>query len=171
MLTRFANQARHAIFVKPHIFVDSAASLEPVLHQLIPISGHMGIRVVDYDGSCLTLAAPLDKNINHQGSAFGGSLYSVAALAGWGLLQLKMSELGIDTDTVIASGEVKYHRPVFADFECFCSLPETWPQFVNRLAARGKARIELAPGIRVNGQSAMVLTGSYAVIERKPEAV
>lgn len=167
MLTRFANQSGDVFQVKPHIFVDSAASLESAFHKMIPISGHMGIRVLAYDGSRLTLAAPLANNINHQQSAFGGSLFSIAALAGWGLLQLKLGELDIDAETVIASGDVSYSRPVFADFQCVCSLPDKWPAFEERLTARGKAPIKLAPCILVDGQAAMQLTGTYVVIERR----
>ena len=61
--------------MKPKIFVDSIKSLENVFHELIPISQHMGVKVVNYTGSELTLAAPLANNINHQLSAFGGSLF------------------------------------------------------------------------------------------------
>lgn len=167
MLTRFANQAIEAISVKPHIYVDSAASLESIYHEMIPISRHMGIKVIEYDGKTLTLEAPLSNNINHQLSAFGGSLFSVAALAGWGLLQLQLSALQIDCDTVIAGGDLAYHLPVFEDFRCRCTLPETWPGATQRLRERGKAPIELAPEILVDGQQAMTLKGTYVVIERK----
>ena len=45
-------------------------SLQHAYHTLIPISQHMGIQVVSYDGSCLRVTAPLANNINHQQSAF-----------------------------------------------------------------------------------------------------
>lgn len=137
---------------------------------MIPISRQMGIRVVEYDGEKLTLTAPLANNINHQLSAFGGSLFSVAALAGWGLLQLKLSELGMDCDVVIAGGDVSYRRPVFADFSCACEVPATWQAFATRLKRTGKAAIELAPCVEADGEPAMILTGKYVVIERGPEA-
>lgn len=126
----------------------------------------MGIRVSAWDGRKLTLAAPLAANVNHQMSAFGGSLFSVAALAGWGLLQLKLTELALDCDTVIASGDVSYRRPVFADFECACELPDDWDTAAGRLLRDGKVAIELAPCIETNGKPAMILTGKYVVIRR-----
>lgn len=151
--------------MNPRIFVDSAASLERALHELIPISAHMGIGVTAYDGRQLTLSAPLANNINHQKSAFGGSLFSVAALAGWGILQLKMSELALDTNTVIADGDVSYRRPVFSDFTCTVELPDSWPRFVARLQESGKAGIDLAPTIHVDDKLAMKFSGNYVVMQ------
>ena len=127
----------------------------------------MGLRVVDYDGSCLTLSAPLSNNINHQLSAFGGSQFSVAALAGWGLLELKMCELGVEADIVIAGGNVRYRAPVFEDFTCRCELPGSWQAFVDRFSSRGKASVELTPTVYVQNVAAMELGGTYVVIARE----
>ena len=151
--------------MKPHIFVDGAASLEKTLHELIPISAYMGISVASWDGHRLTLGAPLANNINHQMSAFGGSLFSVAALAGWGILQLKMSELQLDTNTVIADGNVSYRRPVFGDFTCTVDLPADWDDFVKRLTENGKAGLDLTPTINVDDKLAMKFSGSYVVMQ------
>lgn len=150
--------------MKPHIYVDSAASLEATLHKLIPISEHMGMTVRAYDGQRLTLSAPLANNINHQMSAFGGSLFSVAALAGWGLLQLKLSELDIDTNTVIADGNVSYRRPVFSDFTCTCDLPANWDECVRKLQETGKTGVDLEPLISVDKKDAMKFSGKYVVM-------
>ncbi|MDZ7686597.1 MAG: YiiD C-terminal domain-containing protein [Gammaproteobacteria bacterium] len=66
--------------------IASPEKLEAAYHELIPISGYMGIRVKSWADGRLVLSVPLAPNINHQGSGFGGSLFSVAALAGWGIL-------------------------------------------------------------------------------------
>ncbi|MBQ73546.1 MAG: hypothetical protein CMQ20_00820 [Gammaproteobacteria bacterium] len=50
--------------------------------------------------------APLANNINHQQSAFGGSLFLLSALVGWGLLQLKLTVLNLTANPVIAGGGV-----------------------------------------------------------------
>ena len=47
------------------------------------VAKHMGIVVESADDSAVVLRAPLAPNANHKGTAFGGSLYSVAVLAGW----------------------------------------------------------------------------------------
>jgi len=126
----------------------------------------MGVKVVDWDGTTLRLEAPLANNINHQQSAFGGSLFSLAALAGWGLVQLKLSETNLDCSTVIAGGDVNYALPVYGDLICVCDLPENWPDTADRLVDKGKASLRLAPTIVVDGQSAMAFNGHYVIRTR-----
>lgn len=149
--------------MEPELRIDSAASLASAYHRLIPISKAMGIAVKDYDGARLTLTAPLAANVNHQMSAFGGSLFSLAALAGWGLLQLKLTELRLDCNTVIAGGNVAYKRPVFADFDCICELPPDWDTIAAGLAASGRASLELTPWITVADETAMTFSGKYVI--------
>jgi thioesterase domain-containing protein len=126
----------------------------------------MGVRVVRYDGDSLELAAPLAANINHQQSAFGGSLFSIAALAGWGIIQLKLSEMNLDCNTVIGKGEVAYKRPVFDNFGCTCTLPKDFPAFASLLKDTGKAGIQLDAVVTVDGKPAMILTGQYVVTQK-----
>ncbi len=145
------------------IRIDSTAALEAAYHGLIPISAHMGLSVTSWSGGTLMLRAPLANNINHQQSAFGGSLFSIAALAGWGLLQLKLNSVNIDANTVIADGDVSYRRPVFDDFECICTLPESYAAFEDTLKEKGKSALILAPEIMVNGEVAMTFSGRYVV--------
>lgn len=125
----------------------------------------MGIKVVSYDGQQLILSAPLENNINHQGSGFGGSLFSVAALSGWGLLQMKMSELEIVANTVIAGGEVGYSAPVYADFTCQCSIPaeDEWKAFLDKLRSAKKASIKLKPEIHCQNRVCMGFEGNYVL--------
>jgi thioesterase domain-containing protein len=142
-------------------------SLQSALHNLIPISKHMGIEASQYDGQCLILKAPLENNINHQRSAFGGSLFSLSALAGWGILQLKLAELGIKANTVIAGGDVGYSLPVFETLVCEITLPDAYPEFQAKLIANGKASILLTTNIIVEGVSAMTFNGKFVVREIK----
>lgn len=139
------------------------ASLEAAYHSQIPISAHMGIRVTSWANDSLLLRAPLANNINHQQSAFGGSLFSIAALAGWGLLQLKLNSVNIKTNTVIADGDVSYRRPVFTDFECRCTLPASYAAFEATLRQKGKSALILTPQILVEGEVAMNFSGRYVV--------
>lgn len=140
-------------------------SLQIALHELIPVSGFMGIKAVSYDGNKLVLEAPLAPNVNHQMSAFGGSLFSVSALAGWSLMQLKLAELKLTANTVIAGGDVGYSAPVFEDIRCEISLPNTYSEFAERLKANGKASLQLTSGILLKDQTepAMAFSGKYVI--------
>lgn len=147
-----------------HVITD-LASLQSALHSLIPISAHMGITATSYDGQRLVLTAPLQANINHQMSAFGGSLFSVSALAGWSILQLKLGELGITANTVISGGDVGYTAPVFEDLVCEIALPDSYPEFVTKLQSSGRASLFLTSEIKLatTNESAMNFHGKYVV--------
>ncbi len=64
--------------------------LESVLHHDIPLTRDMGLKVLDWHDQQLRLYLPLDANVNHKSTMFGGSLYCGAVLAGWGWLHLRL---------------------------------------------------------------------------------
>ena len=152
---------------KPSIFVDSIRQLEDTMHSLTPISKAMGISVVSYDGKSLTLTAPLAPNINPHQSAFGGSLFSIAALAGWGLIQMKLSELLLDCNTVVMSGEASYERPVLQQLLCVCSLPNDSAKVFEALDREKSASATLTSIFQSNHKDAMRLAAKYH-IKKKP---
>lgn len=144
---------------------ETLARLEGVLHHEIPLSRDIGISVVDYDGMSLCLKAPLDKNTNHKSTAFGGSLYSVAVLSGWGLLYLLLQEHGLQGHIVIHESQVKYHRPVEGDIISIAMLdePEKLERFIKIFRRNGKARIRLDAEVQFEGDVAVEFHGQYVV--------
>lgn len=60
-------------------------SLEKYLHEHIPLSKAMQVSVIEAGQNKVILSAPLAPNINHVGTAFGGSESTVAILAAWSL--------------------------------------------------------------------------------------
>ncbi|NGP16503.1 YiiD C-terminal domain-containing protein [Devosia aurantiaca] len=54
------------------------ADLERHLSDQIPLSREMAVGLTAASSDVVTLQAPLTPNINYTGTAFGGSLYSVA---------------------------------------------------------------------------------------------
>ncbi len=123
------------------------------VHEHIPITAGLGAGIKSYDGLSVTIAAPLDKNINHRNTAFGGSLSAIGILSGWALLFIKMKELGLDTKLVIQSSGFEFSKPVVDDFEAVCSLPpeREYQRFLKTLARHGRARISVDSEILCNG--------------------
>jgi len=81
--------------------------LEAILHHDIPLTRAMGLRVENWEHHELRLKVPLQANINHKSSMFGGSLYCASVLAGWGWLHLRLREAGIeDGHIVIQEGQI-----------------------------------------------------------------
>lgn len=126
----------------------------------------MGVKVVSYSGDSLCITAPLSPNQNHQHSAFGGSLFAVAALAGWGLMQMKLSELLLDCNTVVMGGEVSYLRPVYDDLLCVARLPDNFDAVVKTLEAQGTAATQMTSSYECDAKVAMSLDGKYHLKQR-----
>jgi len=142
----------------------SAAALERTLHDEIPLSQAMGIRVAAYDGTSLKLTAPITPNINHKSTAFGGSLYSLAVLCGWGLVHLKLAEAKLHKHIVIQDADIRYLLPVAQDMQAECRLDENiLNKFLRTLKKHDRARLELAVIIKHQGQAAVEFSGRYVV--------
>ena len=143
--------------------VHSIHHLQQVLENEIPITRRMGIRVKDYDGSQLVLEAPLAPNMNHKSTAFGGSLYALAVLTGWGLLYLRMQELGLESHIVIFESSIIYHLPVKTDFISQCKMADekAWRRFLTIFRRKGRAKIPLLANILTRDGLAVSFRGTY----------
>ena len=82
----------------------------------------MGVR--SYDGERLELRARLEPNVNIHGVAFGGSIYSICALSGWGLLVRRLEDQGLDPRLMITGGEIRYFKPVDQTINAVSGLPD-----------------------------------------------
>jgi thioesterase domain-containing protein len=138
-------------------------ALQATLEHEIPITRHIGIEVDRYDGTCLSLRAPLVPNVNHKSTAFAGSLNAVATLAGWGLVWLILRERDLRGTIVIQESSSQYRLPVRDDFIAICAMPATQQveAFVAALQRRGKARLALSVEIRHGERVAVAFHGSY----------
>jgi thioesterase domain-containing protein len=115
------------------------------IHHVIPLTDAMAAELVAYDGQSLLVRAPLAPNSNHQGTGFGGSVYSIAVLAAWGLIELVVEDAGVDGHVVIQSGQMDYSQPVDSDFYALCQLPDEQEQqrFLSMLQRKGRGRLAL----------------------------
>lgn len=115
------------------------------INDEIPLSRALGIRLLSWDGHALLLSAPLEPNRNHQGTGFGGSVYSAAVTAAWGVTELALTDLGLRGAVVVQNGNIDYLEPVERDFYVICRLPggEIPGRFRKSLARHGKGRLDL----------------------------
>jgi len=124
---------------------------ENLLHHLdahyqgMPPVAAMQVAIAGFEGDRLRLRAPLDRNVNDKGCAFGGSLTSLMTLAGWGVATLHIQAAGMQADVFVADSQVRYLAPLYADLEAeAAAAPDAdWHAFLATLAERGRARIEL----------------------------
>ena len=140
--------------------------IEQIIHGKIPISKEMGISLERYDTTGLVIKAPLQKNINHKQTAFGGSLNAVAVLSCWAFLYLLVNQIDeTHPQIVIQKSSIRYLHPVATDFEAVCAWPEAAKiAFFQKMYYRKKkARIELTAKIFTANEPAVIFNGAFVV--------
>ena len=144
--------------------MERTIEIEKLFHDRIPITRTMNVRVKLYDGQRLVLTAPLDANINHLGTAFGGSLNTLAVLSGYGMLWLELQDY--DCHIVIRDSSISYERPVTGDLIATCDRPdnELIELFKKNYQQKGKAKIAITATIQSHGEVAVRFKGTFVAI-------
>lgn len=119
------------------------------VHAQIPITASLGARVEAYDGDLVRLSAPLAPNLNHQATAFGGSLSAIAILSGWVLVHLRLRDHGIAARVIIQRSSFEFVAPVDGDFSATAMLPpaQAWHRFLATLARHHRARVSVSSSV------------------------
>lgn len=143
------------------------AALEAFLHAKIPLTQAMGVRVALHDGTRLVLTAPLAPNINHLGTAFGGSLHTLPTLACYAGLWSLLREAGLDGHVVVKSSEAHYRQPVTGDLRAeWVRPPATSVEpFLLDLRRHRKARLNLTATVAgTEGKPAVEYSGCFVAV-------
>ena len=140
--------------------------LERYLHCNIPLTRAMGVSAIDVGEQSVTLGAPLAPNINHNGTAFGGSASAVAMLAAWSLLRTRLDAAGVIARLVIRRNTMEYEAPIAGDFEAHASIaePGDWETFLTVFQRRGKARIRVSTVLEQDGLIVAQFAGEFVAL-------
>ena len=143
-----------------------ASELQTYLHDHMPLSQAMQVRVVGVQADRVVLSAPLGPNINHQETVFGGSASALAILSAWSLLHTRLQDAGLHPRLVIQSNTMRYERPMAAAFtaSAFLAQPQDWTVFTRMLARKGKARITVCAVLDDGTQPAGQFTGEFVAL-------
>ena len=161
----YSLQVLESVDVRSNIRIQTGAELEQCMHQLIPLSVAMKLSVSHYDGNKLQLLAPLEPNVNHQMTAFGGSLLSGCALVGWGLLQLQLGHMDRLGNVVVGEATSTFYSPVADCLRVESELPNHFDTFKQELLTKGVKSIQLDAHV-FDGhaeQPAMTVSAKYVV--------
>ena len=139
------------------------SELETYLHDHIPLSRAMAVRVVSIADDKVILGAPLGPNINHRDTVFGGSASAVAILSAWSLLHLRLTAAGQPSRVVIQRSGMDYLAPIAGDFIAVATLNANadWDGFLRMLGRRGVARIAVDAVLEAEGRIAGRLSGEF----------
>ncbi|MBI1332317.1 MAG: thioesterase domain-containing protein [Armatimonadetes bacterium] len=143
------------------------AQIERYLHDSIPLTKALGLRVRFASPERVLLECPLEPNINHHGTAFGGSIAAVATLAGWTWIHVFMRERKLTPKLVISESHMQYLAPVEDDFTAELRAPgeaeiKAFSQTYDR---RGSARIELKVSVLCQGEEVALFRGTYVALK------
>ncbi len=133
------------------------------------LAKHIGIVVESVDDKGIVLCAPLAPNANYKGTAFGGSLYSVAVLTGWAWVTHYLATQDLAADAVIQESNMRFLAPVRGELRARAAAPSD-PQiekFRKMLKRAGRGRIPLQVGIHCEETLATLFDGVFAAATRQ----
>ena len=140
--------------------------LENKLHNEIPLTKFMDLKITKYDEKELITIAPLNKNINDKGTAFGGSLATLTIISGWSICWLISKELEINSENIVViKNEHSYRKPVTKELICHTKRP-TKDEIVNlknKLLLKKSASIKISSQIIEDGEVCVDFTGYYVI--------
>lgn len=150
--------------------LDSASGLEHYLHQAIPLSRAMQVRVLGMGDECVVLGAPLEPNINHLGTVFGGSASTLATLAAWSLVHSRLQRRVPASSLVLQSSAIDYLRPMCNAFSAQAELAQgaDWGLFQRTLERRGRARIAVIARLLTGDELAARFSGEFVALLEMP---
>ena len=142
--------------------------LAAFLRERIPLSAAMAVEVRAAGPEGVELYAPLEPNRNHRDTGFGGSASTLAILAAWSALKVRMSAAGLRGRIVIRRNTMSYDRPITAGFTAAASPPaaDAWEKFAATLERGRTARVQVQATLRCAGQTVGEFDGEFAVLPK-----
>ncbi len=138
--------------------------LQTRIVQEFALARHIGVVVESADDSAVVLRAPLALNANYKGTAFGGSLYSLAVLTGWAWVTRYLAAQGVSADAVIQESSVRFLVPVHGELRACVAAPAAAQidKFRKMLQRAGRGRIRLRVEIKSGHALATLFEGVFA---------
>ncbi len=137
------------------------------IHDHIPITTHLEAYIKQYDENSISIGAPLEANINHRNSAFGGSLSAIGILSGWALLFVKLRQMGLQNRLVIQHSSFDFLKPATGDFEAISEFPSSkeLDRFIKMFKRKCKARISIETKVYCGTEICGINRGVYVAVK------
>jgi thioesterase domain-containing protein len=142
--------------------------LQERIDREIALAKHIRVIVESASDAELVLRAPLAPNSNHKGTAFGGSLYSLAVLTGWAWATRYLAARALPGDAVIQESGMRFLAPVRGEMRACIEIPavEDVEKFHKMLERAGRGRIRLRVNMHHGATLAAVFDGLFAAAVR-----
>jgi thioesterase domain-containing protein len=141
-------------------------TLEQYVHAEIPLSRAMAIEVREASDEKVILYAPLEPNINHMDTIFGGSASAVAILSAWCLVYSRLEHHGLTGHIVIHKNTMHYDKPITAGFTATAQGIDdlAWSKLADALTRKRMARLSINVILECNGLQVGHLEGAFVVL-------
>ena len=140
-------------------------ALAEYLHTHMPLSRSMAVSVVSASAMEVVLEAPLAPNHNVHGTMFGGSIATLALLAAWSVVHLRLEADQFAGQLVVSRSETDYLMPVSGQARAIARLGGVdWDSFSSQLVRHGKARVTVTTEVLSNDLLTARLVGTFAAI-------
>lgn len=133
------------------------------LHEQIPLSKSLGLKIISIDECGARISAPLAPNLNHLGGAFGGSLATMMILSGYIWLYHQLLKNNHHAHVILFKEESEYLLPVKTDIEVLALPPSQadWKKFEESYLRKGTGRLVLHSEIRLPEGPAANFRGEF----------
>jgi thioesterase domain-containing protein len=141
-------------------------TLQDKLHTQVPMTKLMQLHIQEVSEQRLISTAPLDININDKGTAFGGSLNTMAIISSWALCYTITQKLNVQEPTIVISkNQSKFKRPVTKDLHCMAYMPsqDELTRFKDTLEKKSRASLTIYAQIIENEKVCMDFEGTYVI--------
>jgi thioesterase domain-containing protein len=135
------------------------------LHDEFPLARHIGVEVELATDEQLELSAPFEPNVNHNGTAFGGSQFCLAVLTGWGWATRYLAARQVAADAAIQESTIRYLAPARGPLRAILQppLPESVDKLRKMLERAGRGRIRLNVDVQSGATLVTHFHGLFAV--------
>jgi thioesterase domain-containing protein len=142
--------------------------LQRRLDREFPLARHIGVIAESADDHGVVLCAPFAPNANYKGTAFGGSLFSLAVLAGWAWATRYLAVRQVDADVVIQESTIRYLAPAKGELRAAVEAPAAAAaqKFLSMLVRAGRGRIRLQVRVFDGKTVATQFDGLYVALIR-----
>lgn len=146
---------------------DALHRLEEMITREMPITQYLNFSLAhDADGTIKTSVPLAPNNVNHVGSAFGGSISMAATLTGWAMMHALVEEMKQKAEVLIQESQIDYLEPIRENFAVICEPPDAdaLASFHAMLERWGRARLKLRCTIEAAGEQAVTFMGQYVAL-------
>lgn len=137
--------------------------LAALVESAIPIVSQMGLKVVSMRKGYVKLLMPLKNNINHVGTMYAGSLFTLGEIMGGAMVVASMDTRRFYP--LVKDVQIRYRRPATTDITAELSLSEDrLKEIISVLEEKGKSDMPLELELLdAGGEVVAIITGMWQV--------